>query len=328
MINISGRLGDVSSYSLGLRNITSGFRDINAPFRINEYEKMDSGFSFNSVDFDFDKYIPLVSINYSKIPGSVHDRLSKADHIISLNDYTHDMLLDSGFDNSLRFNMPILSSNKNLLIKEKKHFNFLSVLNLDKCYEWEKIIRCFYKTFDQCNDVSMIVKINYSNDFSIYSQSKIMRKILSVKKDYPNSADIIFLGSKMSDYDFSSLFNSADCFVKLEGIDMGMSMMNAIASNMVCIGPSTGLGGSLLKRYGGLMIDKESSVKNISDPFMSGALYDTYSEKHLCEAMKYVFFEYDKVKEKNLKNRKAVSNEYSIKNAVNNIVNIQKYIFG
>jgi hypothetical protein len=256
------------------------------------------------------------------------DRIKNFKYLLSANDYTYNLLTDSGYKNVIPFTVPILKNKKRLLIKEKRSFNFLSVINIDKCYHWKSLVRCFYKSFSSSDDVSLLLKIYSTNNFSIHLQRKIIKEIQNIKDDFKDTASIVFLGSMMSDVDYYALFNTADCFIKLEGIDFGYSLMNAIASNLLCIGPSTGVGGELLKKYGGIKIEKTLSVKDVYNPFLSGAIYDRFSEDHICSAMKYVYSDFDKVKEKNLKNRKTIINEYGINIAVLKFINVYKNIFG
>jgi hypothetical protein len=325
MINIVGDLGGISSGSSVIRNLSLGLGAINAPYRI--VDNADDSFVFNDIRYGTG-CVPSLSVNYKNIPGSIYDKIKDSKKILSLNNYTHNLLINNGFENSVLFKAPLTLSKKRILVKERAYFNFLSVININKCYHWDKIVRSFFKTFKSSDDVCLILKIYAGNNFSIHSQSHIINMIQKIKSEYQDVAPVVFIGSKMSDKDFSSLYNVADCFVKLEGVDAGLSFLNAMASNLVCIGPSTGVGGDIIKKYGGIPIDKKSSIKNVYDPFLRGSVYDLYSENHLCSAMEYVFNNFDEVKEKNLKNRKTIFNEYSINSAVYDFLNIYKDIFG
>jgi hypothetical protein len=327
MINISGRFDNISGYSTAIRNLSLGLDSVNAPLRVDVRPICDSGIYFDDMSFGCGNYVPLISVNYNCVPGSISSSIDKSDKILAMNKYTHKLLVNSGFNNVEMFHIPINKPSKGLLIKEKRGFNFLSVLNTNKCYEWRNIIRSFYSVFSDGDDVSMVLKIYAGDDFSIYSQRNIINEIQKIKSEFINTAPIIFIGSKMSDRDMMSLYSSVDCFVKLEGVDTGYSFMNACASNLVCIGPSSGVGGDIISEYGGIKVDKKSAVKNVSNRFLRGSIYDTFSEDSLKSSMRYVFSNHGKVKEKNIKNRKRIFNEYGINSSVYKFLNTYKNIF-
>lgn len=100
-------------------------------------------------------------------------------------------------------------------------YKFYTIADLSQRKNLQAIIRTYYATFNSCDDVCLIIKVNkhgYSKQelFSVVHElSSSIRKKMRIYEndiDYPS---IILIADDFSDEEISALHNGSDCFVNL-----------------------------------------------------------------------------------------------------------------
>ena len=279
-----------------------------------KYEESDFSFFNNkSARYKFYSSTSLdVSIEDLKI-------LNNSKNVICVNQYTYDILSRLSIDSNLvNIKTPYeynFLDNKKLNIRESASYNFLSIIDTRKDDYWDVVVESFYKSFSKDDDVALILKI-YNGDYQIFSQQQIVKKIHSIKERYRNSANVIFIGSEMNKRDMLRLYNNSDCYIKVNGCNLGYSFLEAYMSGLHCLGPDKGTVSSIIDSIDGYKISHSGIRKN-----KDGLSCYYWDVDNVSKIMKMTYSKRVEQKEKNVKRRKLIINEYMCQNVVLDFLN-------
>jgi glycosyltransferase involved in cell wall biosynthesis len=108
----------------------------------------------------------------------------------------------------------------------------------------------------------------------------------------------------------ASLYSECNCYVKISGVNSGLSFIEAFASGLVCVGPESGGCREILNRDIGFMINKRCEKRISNNTLFNGITYNVYDDEHLSEVMLWIFNNFSKLKEKTVKERKIVLSKF------------------
>lgn len=261
-------------------------------------------------------FIPYFSVRTNNIPKEYIDMLVDKRLILVYNNFTKNILLTCGVkEEHIRVVSPSINprmymKSSSFKINKKKTFAFLSAIDISEDYGWTGMIRAFYNSFSQEDDVCLVLKAN-NRIYSKYYQLEIARMIDFEKKAYNKKLPpIILIIDSLTDMEMASLYSTCDCYVKISGVNTGLSFIEAFASGLICIGPETGGCREILNRDTGFMVKKKGEKRIVNNTLYDGITYDLYDEEHLGEIMQWIFHNSDKVKEKTVKERKIVLSKF------------------
>ena len=179
-------------------------------------------------------------------------------------------------------------------IKNKRAFNFISVMDYTSRKNPWDLLRAFWTTFDDKDDVCLILKV-FFGDFSDNSRADIIRRICNYRKSLKlqNRAPVLIYGYDINGNDLPGLYKVADAYVGISREGFGLTMAESMAAGLACIGPEVGgnrefmtpENSFLVKYLGDEPIAKEAVAL---DPDFEGLMWAKYSWEHLAEQMKIV----------------------------------------
>ncbi|MCR5545521.1 MAG: glycosyltransferase [Lachnospiraceae bacterium] len=194
---------------------------------------------------------------------------------------------------------------------------FLSVFEWGERKAPEKLLRAYTKAFSKNDDVLLICKI-FNNDGSISVKEEIEK--LNLPKDGPDI--YIIHNHRLNDYQMSSLYASADCFVlPTRGEGWGMPILEAMACGLPTIATDWSSQTDFFNEKNGYPIRVDKLVDaEAKCPYYDGFQWADPSEEHLEELMKYVYTHQEEAKEKGLKASEEVREKWSWKNTADKII--------
>lgn len=264
--------------------------------------------------FPYD-HVPYFSIWTRGVPREYLDLLVGKEKIFVYNNFTKEAICNQGIDEEFVTVIPpsidskLYKKAKKCNINGKKSFAFLSIVDTQS-QNWTGVVRSFYDTFSAKDDVCLVIKAN-GEDYTNYHQINAARWIDSEKqKRGPDVADVILISESLSDAEMASLYASCDCYVKLSGVNSGISFIEAFASGLLCIGPEYGGSREILDRKTGFIVSKKTEQRVSNDTVLDGLTYDIYDEEHLSRIMRWVFDNSDTLKEKTVKERKIILSKF------------------
>jgi glycosyltransferase involved in cell wall biosynthesis len=273
---------------------------------LNKMKEYDSLYSF----------IPYFSVKTNEIPTCYLNMLKNKNKIFAYNKFTKSALCDSGINDGNVFVVPpsinssIFRNAEAFGVNDKRMFSFLSVVNVYSDSNWLSVVRSFYEEFSAKDDVCLVLKAQ-DCEYTKYHATNIARKIKAEKnrfhKDLP---PVVLISASLTDTEMASLYIDCDFFVKVSGINSGLSFVEAFASGLVCIGPSEGASRDILNRDTGFMVKKSGERRMSSGDSSDGTTYSTYDEGHLSEIMRWVVENYSNLKEKTIKERKIILSQF------------------
>ena len=318
--NIVSQFDGSNSYSKICRNMVDAFKKMNVKVSVSDSLDVNNIKEKTIVNGDLgdilkinENIIPLFSVNTNQIPKVFVDKLKKMDRILVYNNFTNDVLLDSGIKQERIDKIPICidfnlsDKSKKMIIPNQKSFSFLTVVNSEKGDDWVDVIIAYYNSFNYDDDVCLIVKA-YGENYDIYSQNKIIRNIDNVKNKYKKKTPrVIFVGNNLSDPKIAGLFKSCDCYVKIYNTNTGMTFLEALSANKLCIDPEIGGCRDFVDSKNSFLIKKSGEKKVIDNILYEGLTYNRYDIDNIGSTMLYVYKNYINLKDNNKKNRKLLS---------------------
>jgi len=264
----------------------------------------------------YDNFIPYFSIKANNLPAYYYKILNNKEKILVYNNFTKKVICDSGISENKVIIVPptinsrIIKSANKFKINGKRKFSFLSVVNLRKDSNWLSVVKSFYDSFSSDDDICLILKANDSN-YSKYNKLNIAREIDAEKKRHNSDVPpVILISSPLTDQEMAGLYESCDFFVRISGVNSGLSFIEAFASGLICIGPSDGGCREILDRNTGFMIRKDKEKRIYSKDEFNGTTYNIYDGFHLSEIMQWVVNNFDNLKEKTAKERKIILSQF------------------
>jgi len=265
-------------------------------------------------EFKYD-YIPYFSLDTNAIPKEYINILKDKESIFVYNNFTKNILQECALQSNIVVIPPSINSRiyKNPTafgINGKCPFAFLSIVDVEKDLNWIDVVRSFYASFKLEDEVCLVIKAN-TKYYSKYYQESIAREIYFEKQKYQKSLPpIILISVPLSDEEMASLYSECNCYVKISGVNSGLSFIEAFASGLVCIGPEQGGCKEILNSKTGFMVKRSGEKRIFNETLSDGIIYNTYSEEHLSEIMRWVFDNSTNLKEKTVKERKIVLSRF------------------
>ncbi len=208
----------------------------------------------------------------------------------------------------------------NLKIKSyKKHskYTFLSVFEWGERKAPEVLLRAYTAAFSKSDDVVLVCKV-FNNDGSINVNEQIRK--LQLPSDGP---EIIFLYNyNIPDYQMSTLYRSADCFVlPTRGEGWGMPILEAMACGLPTIATGWSSQTDFFNTDNGYLID----VKRFIDakakcPYYEGFQWADPDEDHLIELFRYVYEHQEEARIKGMRAAEEVKERWTWEQAAKKMV--------
>jgi glycosyltransferase involved in cell wall biosynthesis len=193
-------------------------------------------------------------------------------------------------------------------------FNFLSVFKWEHRKAPEVLLQAFWQEFTQEDNVSLIIKSSLGGPRSSIRQ--VRNVIAQLKSDLgfgPNTANILYSGSHMSEDDLVKLYGLADVFVlPSRGEGVGLPYMEAMASEVPVI--ATGWGGQtdFINEENGYLVDYEMVPSSTAGQYPISPTYNVFTKdmmwaepsvEHLRKVMRHCYENQEEVKAKGMRSR-------------------------
>jgi len=179
-------------------------------------------------------------------------------------------------------------------IKNKRAFNFISVFDFSSRKNPWDLLRAYWTTFDDKDDVCLILKV-FFGDFSDSSRADIIRRICNYRKSLKlqNRAPILIYGYEINGNNLPGLYRCADCYVGVSREGFGLTMAESMAAGLACIGPEVGGNREFMTPENSFLVkyleDEPIAKEAVAlDPDFEGLMWAKYSWEHLAEQMKLV----------------------------------------
>lgn len=262
------------------------------------------------------EYIPYFSLFTNGVPRRFLQILDSNESIFVYNEYTRNVLQECNITpEKIKVINPSIDSRRFMKaepfgINGKRSYAFLSVLESSNNSEWTQILHSFYRSFSADEDVCLVLKVN-DREYTKYFRMNLARLIDSERKKYgTNVPPVILISDSMTDDEMASIYADCDCYVKISGVNSGLSFIEAFASGLVCIGPEKGGCSEILNRKTGFTVRKRGEQRISNETMYDGITYNVYDEEHLSEIMRWVFDNSENLKEKTYKERKLILSRF------------------
>jgi len=215
-------------------------------------------------------------------------------------------------------------------IDTKKNFKFLYIGDLSKENGLDLLLDAYTKEFSNNDDVCLIIKDSFENLKNDYKEIKEKISLLLGNK---NIAEIIFYEKEFSEENILGLINACNCFVYPFRTDASVNNILQVATSNIPI--ITSNGGSVLdfcNEKNSFLINTELQETNINELEVFKLVDNIYNFEpnfeHLKELMKTVFNNRETAKEKAIKLRKYVEDNYSFEKIYSLVKNSIKELSG
>jgi len=215
---------------------------------------------------------------------------------------------------------------KPIEIENKASFNFLAIGDYTYRKGWDILFKAFWLEFKKDEDVTLTVK-TFSG--AMATSESIRQDILSLKKEMglKETPRILFFSQFLREDQMPSLYKAADVFVlPSRGEGFGLPYAEAAAVGLPII--ATNWSGHLdfLNKNNSYLIDSEG-LKPIQDirmlsiePGYRGKRFAEPSLNHLRQLMRYVFEHQSEAKEKAIKARNYLVENFNANKIVESII--------
>jgi len=295
------------------KNVYNSLKELNVSCSFNDFGHSDEDISLCKGNSSL-KVIQFAALSgHVSVSGSQIREMKKYRAIASFDKATNELLRSYGVNSSfvgVPFKRRTNNSSFNFELSEKYNFLTMSGDDFRGCPD---SVRAFYKTFTSKDDVRMIVKFHGSN-FNIHWQSRLIREVYKEKLKHRYPPEVIVFSSSMSETEIDGLFDLCNCYVKVRGIDSGISFLKAIERGAVCIAPEN----SLLSSNNSLIVSSSGREKT-----ENGGVVSSFSDDKISECMEYAY-KTDCLKDKFLKERKMILSNSDANLSAINIVKILK----
>ena len=210
-------------------------------------------------------------------------------------------------------------------IPHKKGFNFLSVFEWTERKGCDILLRAYVEAFDAQDDVCLILRAYCRNGESVADKITEYLSLMGYKLE--ETPDIVILEQPIPDGQMPQLYAAVDAFVlPSRGEGWGMPYMEAMAMELPTIG--TRWSGNLefmddensylIDIEGLVEVDREQAQDN---PFCAGHKWAQPSLESTKRLMRTVFENPQEAKQKGKKARQDILNHWTMKHAIENMVN-------
>lgn len=170
-----------------------------------------------------------------------------------------------------------------------KGFVFLSIFDFHLGKGYDTLLKSFYSTFSEKDDVVLIVK---TSDFSKYSGDSDIRKIILSYKEN-STARVVLITSMLRDDEIMYLHSISDCYVSPTRREAwGLNFGEALSFGKTVIAPSLGGHRQFLNDKNALLIDSKPSIIKDTEPSRTdykGQVWIDSSVEHLSVLMRRVY---------------------------------------
>lgn len=201
--------------------------------------------------------------------------------------------------------------------KKQNKYTFLSVFEWGERKAPEVLLKAYSKAFKKTDNVVLICKV-INNDGGINIDEEIRKLNLP-----ENGPEIIFLyNTKFADYEMSTLYRSADCFViSTRGEGWGMPILEAMACGLPAIATNWSSQVDFFNEQNGYPVDVESLIDaKAKCPYYEGFQWANPSEEHLIERMRYVYEHQEEAKAKGMRAAEEVREKWTWDAAADKII--------
>jgi glycosyltransferase involved in cell wall biosynthesis len=342
-IEIAADLFSICGYGKFSRNIVEPLLNMNSKLVFENFEKNtwkdrieNVSFNFHSAKLEDDMLLGSLCIVHPK-DFSAHrlygrhvlfntslnflskdeiEMLKLSESIFATGSFTEAKLLEAGFKKEkIKIIPPCLKKHErnnigSFSFSSRRKYCFFSTVSAVNDKNWEDLVWAFINAFDETEDVCLLLKVVDVGD-NIFEYNELIRKMDFMKRSMAkDSAPIILINRNMSDLDMTSVYNRADCFVKLDSFGLGLSMLEAFSYGLTCIAPEFGDCRDYLNRKNSFIIDKIGEEKVGLGGFES-VTKNKYDRDQLSSVMRYACYKHENVKEKSRKERKVSLSSFS-----------------
>jgi glycosyltransferase involved in cell wall biosynthesis len=165
------------------------------------------------------------------------------DYVLPSSNFSKEIFLKNGWDEKKLHLLPLGYDKDSFLdkniydVRGARKFKFLTVAINHYRKNLDKLIRAYYKSFSDEDDVSLILKTNLSNpktkfEFHVISMINLIQKEFGGKK-LPN---LILLDDKIDN--MATLYNLCDVFISASSSEgFGLPFLESMAANKLIIAP-------------------------------------------------------------------------------------------
>ncbi|MFW9879737.1 MAG: glycosyltransferase family 4 protein, partial [Candidatus Thorarchaeota archaeon] len=220
------------------------------------------------------------------------------------------------------------NKHKSLSIPIQKKFYFLSIMDATFRKGWDVLLRSYLREFQNNNDVGLIFK-GYFGGVTENHKRKLIQKIKNFKDslNVKNPPEIIFYGDILDNDTICRLYKSTHCYVSsTRGDGWNLPLSEALAMEIPSI--ATNFGGQLefMNESNSYLIDvlemrEYGEEMTKITPNYKGQNFAEPSEVHLRQLMRHVYENYDEAKNKAIKGRQDLIENFSWKLIIQKIIN-------
>lgn len=276
----------------------------------------------------YDKVIINTVWETTKVPDNWFPAINQADAVIVPSSQNYDALKDSGVTNTIYvvphgvdadgFNpknepFPLLD------VQGEDRFNFLSIFQWQHRKSPDVLLKAFWEEFSAEDNVSLIIKSYWGNDFAKREQRILRSHIAQYKMQLgvgSDTAPLFFSGSPFDDEHLKGLYTLSDIFVlPSRGEGVGMPYMEAMASGIPVIATAWGGQTDFVSGKNGYLLDckmvpclsSEGLAPNFSSLFTNEMEWAEPSVTCLRNIMREAYNNQDVVKKKGENARDAMT---------------------
>lgn len=226
-----------------------------------------------------------------------------------------------------------LNPNKHepLTVPIKKDFYFLTIMDVTFRKGWDVLLKAYFREFQNNDNVGLIFK-GYFGGVTENHKRKLIQKIKSFRDSLgiKNPPEIIFYGDVLDNDTICRLYKASHCYVTPNrGEGFALTASEALAMELPTI--ATNFGGSLdfTNESNSYLIDvlemrEYGEEMTKITPNYKGQKFAEPSEVHLRQLMRHVYENYDEAKNKAIKGRQDLINNFSWEIVTNKIIDCMK----